>query len=131
MVANYIQAIESIKGILSTHAFSLLKYKWHHYNRGVFLQFPDMLDTEDKPKISNFMSSYIFIIVLINFQINGIIYGVASGASGSLQKPRDGTSKALLNLLDKFWNAISPVNSTILSSSKKIFNRSTIWSVTC
>jgi hypothetical protein len=37
---------------------------------------------------------------------------------------------ALLNLLDRFWNAINPVNSTIASSVKKSRSRATIGLLT-
>ena len=43
---------------------------------------------------------------------------VPGASSVRLQNPMGGTSRALLNLLDRFWKAIRPVSSTIASSSR-------------
>ncbi len=53
---------------------------------------------------------------------NQRLFGARSGAlyagPGSTQKPCAGTANALLNLLERFWKAISAVNSMMASSAK-------------
>jgi hypothetical protein len=55
-------------------------------------------------------------------------YSLRSG--GIRQKPCGAISSAVLNILDMFWKAISPVSSTRPSSSKYLRNNATCSSVT-
>lgn len=78
------------------------------------------LDGSQDPELQNFRRRFFWTLPLrvsVTVQL-GFRPQMIDHRTGSRQNPCAGTSSALLNLLDMFWNAIRPVNSTTASSSK-------------